>query len=376
MLDRRSLIGALGATVLAGLARPGSAPAGEGRVFAGCRMGADGRALLALFDLDGRELLTTDLPSRGHDCAVSPDGATIVAFARRPGTWAAVVDRATGRVRHGILAAPGRHFYGHGVFLDGGRLLAATENGFDEAGGEGRLGLYDAGDGYRRVGEIASAGVGPHDVARLADRRLAVANGGIRTHPDTGRDILNRDAMRPNLAILDQAGTVIDRLDLDGDLHTASLRHLDVAPDGTVVFGCQWEGAPEEGPPLVGLRPRGGGLEWLPMPDDALVRLDNYVGSVAVDASGTIVSATSPRGNTAAFWDLPGRRFLGTARIPDVCGVAAVPDPPPGQDRAGLFVLSSGNAGVRLARAGRTDVAPLGGSALDRWAWDNHLTHL
>ncbi len=36
-------------------------------------------------------------------------------------------------------------------------------------------------------------------------RRLVVANGGLRTHPDTGRETLNPDDMSPNLALIDLA---------------------------------------------------------------------------------------------------------------------------------------------------------------------------
>jgi hypothetical protein len=49
------------------------------------------------------------------------------------------------------------------------------------------LGVRDATDGYRQIGELASFGVGPHELVLMPDgATLAVANGGIRTHP--GRD--------------------------------------------------------------------------------------------------------------------------------------------------------------------------------------------
>ena len=84
-------------------------------------------------------------------------------FARRPSNWAAVVDRGTGRVRLVVTTPPERHFFGHGVFSPDGRLLYATENraGIDDPdAGAGVLGIYDAGAGYRRVGERPTHGSG------------------------------------------------------------------------------------------------------------------------------------------------------------------------------------------------------------------------
>ncbi|MEJ1159311.1 DUF1513 domain-containing protein [Prosthecomicrobium sp. N25] len=366
MIDRRSLVVALGAAIATGVSggARGAAP-----LYAGCRLDRGGRASLALFDLEGRTLFSTDLPARGHDVAVSPDGRRLVAFARRPGTWAAVIDAATGTVERTILAAPGRHFYGHGVFSPDGALLTATENAFDQ--GEGLLGLYDARDGFRRIGEVPSRGVGPHDLALIfGGDVLAVANGGIRTHPETGRDMLNLETMRPNLALLGRDGALRDAFELPEAWRRASLRHIAVGRDGTIGFGCQYEGPAEDAPELVGVVTPAGRLELLPVPEDANLRFDNYIGSVAFDASGEILAATSPRGGVTGFWDVPGRRFLGLSALPDVCGVAPAPA------RAGLFVLTSGNAGVRLALAGTATPGRLGGSDLDRWVWDNHMTRL
>ena len=71
-------------------------------------------------------------------------------------------------------------------FSADGSLLYATENAFDS--GEGRIGLYAADDGFRRRGEFASHGIGPHQLCLAPDgQTLLVANGGIRTHPDYRR---------------------------------------------------------------------------------------------------------------------------------------------------------------------------------------------
>lgn len=367
MIDRRSLVLALGASVAAGLTGGARAGARLPALYAGCRVDARGQASLSLFDETGRCVFAADLPARGHDVAVAPNGRRLIAFARRPGTWAAVVDIGTGRVERTIRAAPGRHFYGHGAFSADGRLLVATENAFDT--GDGLLGFYDVGDGFRRIGEVPSHGVGPHDVVRLADGRLAVANGGIRTHPETGREMLNQATMRPNLAWLGPEGGLRETVELPASHRLASLRHLAVGAGGTIAFGCQFEGDPSEAPDLVGIVGADGRPVLLPIPEEANMRFDNYIGSVAFDRSGNLLAATSPRGGVTGVWDVPGRRFLGLAAMPDVCGVAAA-------GVTGLFVLTSGQDGVRIGAPARGPLARLGGSDLQAWIWDNHLERI
>ena len=366
-MDRRSFLLALGTAFLPG---PGRAASPEHVYVSACQSG-DGAASVAAFDPEGRLLFASRLPERGHDVAARPGSDELVVFARRPGNWAAIVDRTNGRVGQIVTAPPGRHFYGHGTFTADGALLWATENAI--ASGEGVLGLYDARAGYARLGEIPSDGIGPHDLAWRpagAGGGLVVANGGIRTHPETGREILNPSHMEPSLAILDpRTGATLLKSELGPDLRGLSVRHLAVAPDGRTIFGCQYEGDPAALPSLVGILETDGRTRFLDLPEDDLAALDNYVGSVRLDASGRRLAATSPRGNAVVFWDLDTGAFLGRRRMADVCGVA-----PGGRD--GTFVVTSGNAGIRMADAGRSDLARLGGTALDGWIWDNHLVRV
>src|SRR4029078_13049595 len=173
-------------------------------------------------------------------------------FARRPGNWFIVVNAATGRLVTTILSAKDRPFYGHGAFTLDGKLLYATENNI--ATGKGLLGIYDASDGYRRLGEIASRGIGPHDIAFLPDgETLVIANGGLRTSPETGREILNKDDMKPNVALIDWRDDAnVAALYLDPKLRALSIRHRAIAGDRTIAFGCQYQGDPNDLPPLVG----------------------------------------------------------------------------------------------------------------------------
>ena len=220
------------------------------------------------------------MPARGHSFAIDAAGGRAVVFGRQPGFFALGfgLDGAAGPVE--LDLPQDRHFFGHGAFFDDGRLLAATENDFD--GGRGVLGIYDAsaGGAYRRVGEFDCGGIGPHEVLLLPDgKTLCVANGGILTHPDYGKLELNLDTMRPSLAYLDAAsGKLLERVELDPALHRLSIRHLAVAADGAVWFGCQYMGPAGDRPALVGRHRRGQAPELFPArgclaPDAQLHRL-------------------------------------------------------------------------------------------------------
>ncbi|MCK0317313.1 DUF1513 domain-containing protein, partial [Salmonella sp. 15E65] len=91
-------------------------------------------------------------------------------------------------------------------------------------------------------GEFDSGGIGPHEVVLMPDgKTLCVANGGILTHPDYGKLELNLDTMRPSLAYIDAAsGELLEKVELEPALHRLSIRHLALAADGCVWFGCQY----------------------------------------------------------------------------------------------------------------------------------------
>lgn len=291
---------------------------------------------------------------RLHYILRHPGRAEFCAPARRPGTE--LLFWRDGAAPQALPAAEGRHFYGHGAFSADGRVLFAAENDYD--GERGVLGLYDADNGYRRLGEITSGGIGPHQMHLHPDgRHLVVANGGILTHPATGRAVLNLGAMSPSLSLIDPAGggTVVAEARLPDDQSHLSIRHFDIAADGTVVFGMQAQGAPTDHPPLVAIWRPGTAPRPLPAPAGGWQVLAGYVGSVALDHSGRIAAATSPRGGLAVFWDLTAGTALGSFASVDICGIA--PAAAAGQllltTGAGLLVtldLSTGRPVVRQER--------------------------
>lgn len=308
---------------LAGVAAAGAAPAfswaavGNPDVLSAARM-PDGTYVLVGLTRTGDIAFQIPLPARGHAAAAHPHFAEAVAIARRPGTFAKVIDCATGNVSQTLTAPEGRHFYGHGAFSADGTLLFTPEN--DIATGTGRVGVWDRSLGYLRIDEVPSGGIGPHEILRLPSGDLAVANGGIRTHPESGREKLNLDTMRANLTILSPSGQLRDQAEVPAHQRHNSLRHIAASPDGTVICGFQWQGDPYDAPPLVSFYKGAGQLRPARMDEGDLRVLDGYIGSVCtMGAAG--FAASSPRGGRVLTFDAQGTQ-TGSHRAMDACGLA------------------------------------------------------
>ncbi|MCB1832917.1 MAG: DUF1513 domain-containing protein [Geminicoccaceae bacterium] len=362
MLTRRQLIahaGAIAGGTVAFACSRDTARA-DGTVFIGCRGGEGGGYRLSGIGADGRTRFDMPLPGRGHDVTFHPTRPEAIVFARRPGTFAIRFDCRDGTRLGEIRAAEGRHFYGHGVFAADGHILVTTENEF--ATGDGRLGIRDPRDGYRQIGELPSHGIGPHDVMLMPDERtLAVANGGIRTHPDRDREKLNIADMKPNLALIELAsGRLVARFELPATLHQLSIRHLDVAADGRIAIAMQYEGGKGDAVPLIALCD-GNGLRCFDESAGLARAWRHYTGSIAFDTTGRVLGVTAPRGNIVSFWDCDSGHLLTSARAADVAGIAAARD---GFLTTGQKI-DSWSAGATASKAWPVE------SALH--TWDNHL---
>ncbi len=347
---------------------PSYARAEVRELFAAAQRDPDGGYAASIFSIEDGEVVRVSLPARGHSFAIRPGSEDCIAFARRPGTFAVAFGPASGRPPLWFASKTGRHFYGHGVFSHDGRLLYSTENDFE--GKRGMIGVRDATDGYRQVGEFASGGTGPHDLALMdTGRILVVANGGIETHPDRGRDVLNLETMAPNLVYLNaQTGEVLERHELPRSLHQLSIRHIAVAGGDRVVFGCQHQGPRNEQPNLIGFHKRGEVMKLAKIPQTANARLNGYVGSVCADSTGEIIAATSPKGGVALYFDVSSERFLGLTPFIDASGAA--------RRKAGGFLLTSGSGRLVSGLPDETHVFPAFDASRGPRAWDNHVVGL
>ncbi|MCV6584526.1 MAG: DUF1513 domain-containing protein [Marinibacterium sp.] len=353
MRGRRAFLGGLLASGLC--PAPGWADLGDPAYLAAAR-DASGAHHLCGLTLAGGIAFALPLPARGHAAAAHPTRPLAVGFARRPGRFAIVLDCALGREVARLEAPEGRHFYGHGTFSQDGTRLYTTENDYDAA--RGRIGVWDVTAGFVRMDELASGGIGPHDLKRLpGSDRLVVANGGIETHPETGRTKLNLPRMRPNLTVMGPDGHILGQSELPRDLHRNSIRHLAVATDGTIAFAMQWQGDVTETPPLVGLQSPTGAITLFEAPAQDTALMQGYAGSVALSPDARQVAITSPRGGRCQIFDTRTGQLAATSILADVCGVAPA--------RAG-FTLTTGT-GTVLSPTSQTQ-HPL--------QWDNHLIAL
>lgn len=364
ILDRRTFLAAI-AAIAAETALPAGAFAADTSLLLSAARRGDGSHALFGVRPSGEIAFEVPLPGRGHAIAVGPERREAILVARRPGRFAVVVDLA-GQVRQLLAAPDGRHFYGHAEFSADGRLLYTTENDYENE--RGAIGIWDRTDGYRRVGEIDSCGIGPHDLARLpGSDLLIVANGGILTHPDSGRAKLNLATMEPSVTLVDpRDGSLLRKGALAPELHKNGIRHITVGADGRAVFAMQYEGPVEDGVPLVGTVGRDGTLSLLETPRELAVGLKGYCADVAVDRAGRLAAASFPRGGKVGFWSLDDGRLLRLADIRDGAGIAAA-------DTDGSFHLSNGFGA--LYKAAAMGVGPdrpfLRRSDL---SWDNHLS--
>ncbi|MCC0078497.1 MAG: DUF1513 domain-containing protein [Rhodobacter sp.] len=348
MTQRRTFLAGLLASALPA---PSWADVGAPRWLA-CARDRDGAFALYGIAADGADTFRLPLPARGHAGAAHPHRAEAVIFARRPGSYALVLDCASGAALRQLSPPDGMQFNGHGAFTEDGRTLYTVEQ--RAADSVGFLGLWDA--DYRRLGQIETGGIGPHEMLRLPGDGLVVANGGIATAPDD-RTKLNVPEMAPNLSYID-GDSITETVALPPDLHFNSIRHL-AHGAGVTAFAMQWEGDDRPQVPLLGLHRRGEAPLLVGAPAAEQARMQGYAASCAY--SGGEFAVTSPRGNRLHRF-APDGRFLGATERSDVCGLAPCD---------GGFLTTDGRGGILSVQDGVARALGL----RDR-AWDNHVVTL
>ncbi|MCB1736995.1 MAG: DUF1513 domain-containing protein [Gammaproteobacteria bacterium] len=314
-------------------------------------------------DADGHLHFQTRLPGRAHAIAIHPNGHQILAIARRPGRFIAVIDLIDGNLAQRISSPPDRHFYGHAVFSADARRLFSTENDYQT--GAGRIGVRDVDNSYRQIAEWDSYGIGPHELLLADADTLVVANGGLRTHPDEGRRTLNPDSIAPSLAWLDACdGRLRASQTAAPKWRRASIRHIAALPDRHIAIAMQYQGDSRGQAPLVALAHPDHGWHPLFAPKAVQRSLHDYCGSVTADCNGQTFAVSAPRGNRVLFWSAAGD-YLGEIQVKDGCGLAA-------GDHVAEFLISDGHGGLHRYDALNATQETL--SEAPNWRYDNHLT--
>lgn len=351
-LDRRAFLQGVGASVSASILpnRAGATALSDDAIFAAGFKQADGNFGLALLSETGDILFEHKLPARGHGLAAHSRSQWAIVFARRPGNFALAFDPKNAKEPQLFTTPISRHFYGHGVFSSNGKLLFASENDFDT--GDGKIGIYDVADGFTRVGEFSSGGIGPHEIIVLPDgKTLCVANGGIKTHPQFPRAKLNLETMRSNIAFIDMAsGAIKDVHQLPTTWSLLSMRHMACDKNGNVWIGGQYEGNAFDCAPLIAKVSLGNALEFIDLSAKQMIGFKNYIGSVSVNNHEGVVALSSPKGGQVLMLNCENGNVIDSHFDAGICGLA------PLQNK---FIESSAN--------GRF------GSVQHQHNWDNHI---
>lgn len=352
--------------------------------ISGARQSAD-QYVAVVFNEKAQLQATVPLTSRAHGAAAHVKSNRACIFGRRPGYFMNTFDIRTPQNQNVINPIEGRHFYGHGAYSENGKLLYATENDFDKM--RGVVGIYDATSNYRRIGELDAFGVGPHEIVRVPGTALLViANGGIQTHPDSGREKLNIGTMQPSLSIVDlNSGKLVGRHVLADDLHQVSIRHLACSDDRELWYAGQYEG---DNPSITGLVGRISvteslesfgsseskrGLTIIDLPEKIRNRTSHYLSSVAI--AGQHAMFTSAKGGVVFTVNRVSLQVDDSLSILDCSGVCEAPfsESYSGDSRASgaraLITCGTGEV-VRVSDGGLTTLA------MHNLQWDNHVYRL
>ncbi len=370
VINRRSVVKATVCSGLAGalgwqLWRPED---GQASVLLSAADDGRGQHCLVGTTLSGKTRFCLPVPERAHQVLPVPNSNLAIFMGRRPSALFYVVDIEAGQLLHTVKAPEGYHYYGHAVIDEHAGLLYTTENDYQHQ--RGVIGIYKLTANCHRMGEMSSGGLGPHQIERLPESNtLVVANGGIVTHPDQGRNILNLDTMAPNLTYLNAGnGQLIAQA--FPQHHRMSVRHFAVTRQNRVVIGIQdhrLDAISDHTNPLV-LSHRlhtGDTLEALTATGQQWQAMNQYIASVACSADGRWAITTTPRGNLISLWDLAKGSALSHLPCRDVAGAIWL-------ERVQTFLVSNGLGQLLQLAPAAPDRTQL--TAEDpRLAWDNHL---
>lgn len=278
------------------------------------------------------------LPGRAHGLAPRADGSVAV-VAVRPGRWLQCYDEDGGlQVELALKDTDSRHFTGHALASEDGRLVFTGET--DPRDDRGYICARDAAT-LRELDVWSSGGIEPHDLRRSPGGGLVVANGGIRRAAgDRKRDL---DRMESSIALLDAGGKLAGRWQLDDP--RLSLRHLawSHSLDGTPLLGIGLQAEHDaqarrsEAPVLAVWN---GSRLWIPT---HAADAQGYAGDICASPLGGFIVSSNNTGS-ALWWrpDQPGRLSV-VARLTEAYALGSA-----GHDGKPDAVLISSARGAAL----------------------------
>ena len=291
-----------------------------------------------------------DVPTRAHGLLGMADDS-VLAVSRRPGDWLLRWSPGSNKPVQWQWIESSRAFSGHVIASPDGKRLFTTETNLET--GAGLVGVRDA-RSLQKLDEWPTFGIDTHellwDTSEPDRATLMVANGGVPTQPETGREKLDLDQMDSSLVRLDAAsGALLGQWRLADK--RLSLRHL------------AWQSAPAGKNPLLGIalqaehddtaqKNRAPVLALFDgsvlKPVQAATSLAGYGGAICAMRDGWAVGC--PRANGVALFGTDGS-WRELIALPHACAVATVEDGcwAGGQDEALLWTIGETSATHRLS---------------------------
>lgn len=252
-------------------------------------------------DTMGNILSDFSVPDRVHMADLFPNAAKVLVNSRKPFAPLRKYNLA-GELLAELMPPEQMHFEGHSVFSDDGNTLYSTASNYQQ--GKGYVLEINASDlSLQRI--ISTDGIGPHELVIDADQ-LFIANTGVLTHPDSGRDPLNIDTMQSELVQLDLAsGMIVHRWSCPTP--ALSARHIAQMADGSILVGCQYQKNNDRPASVAIAKPDQTTLQLLqPNNEHYYWDMKGYTASVrAFSASSPFAHQaliSNPRGHLLSHW--------------------------------------------------------------------------
>jgi len=264
-----------------------------------------------IFDSDGNVLSDFDVPHEVHLACFTPDQTSVLVCSRKPGAELLKYSF-HGQLQASLSPLENQHFEGHGIFSKDGRSLYVTASDYEKK--EGRLLILNTEDLSLQY-DLSSGGIGPHELVWQSDNIIAIANTGVLTHPDSGREILNKDNIQSNISLFDINSKTINQqwpIPMSG----LSARHMDTMTDGSLVIGCQYK-KEDKRPACIAFLSLKHGLQFADTNNDKLHwDMKGYSASIKAIPSTTQALITNPRGHLLSHWDQETQtKLLSTNKI-------------------------------------------------------------
>ena len=324
---------------------------------------------IALFRLETLEYKLIPLTERGHALAIHPyiTNQAVIA-ARRPGNSLTLINIDLGTIITKVSSNPDRHFYGHCSYTQNGEYLLTTENDYEN--GIGVISIRDS-QTLKVIDEIPSFGIGPHDLEFMPDQKtIVIANGGILTHPDTGRRKLNLNEMKPSLAYVDLIGAkLIDQYYLSDP--KLSIRHIDVNQAGEVGIATQDQAEYLSDANKISLiamhKNKDRQPDLIQIPKNITLSLNRYTADFCFEPSHNTALVSSPRGNQILIFNTKNQTLVRSYPVNQPSAVALSRD-------KNYFVVSTAYGEILFINTNTSTINSEMTQFIQGVIWDNHMT--